>query len=61
MLTQRELEAVISVLNDKIADLEYALADRLIFPNVREAIDIQLRILVDARHTLSETYNAEFQ
>lgn len=58
MLTQRELEAVISVLNDKIADLEYALADRLISPNVREAIDIQICILVDARHKLSEPSNA---
>ena len=58
MLTQRELEAVISVLNDKIGDLEYMRDDRTMSPNVREAIDIQIYILSDARHKLGELLNA---
>jgi len=58
MLTQRELEAILIVLNDKIGDLEYMSDDKTLHPSVREAIHLQIRILSDARHKLSEPSNA---
>ena len=58
LLTQRELEAVISVLNDKIGDLEYMHDDRAMSPNVKEAMRLQICILSDARQKLSEPSNA---